>query len=382
MIFKRTAALLLVLAITMSFIPLNLTATAQALTTADAQTALKAATGLITLTPEQIAKYDMDGDGKITTMDALLILHVVVGVTGFQPANAGITPLMWHVTSPQGATMYLFGSIHVGDDSIYPFPDTIMNAFYSSDYLAVEIDVTIPAPNPPTQAEINASMTYPRDDNIRRNIDRDVLEAARKVIVQWGIIFEVPIQYLDWFKPFVWISLLSEIALNLSGLSHEKGVDLFFIKEANRIGMPVLEVEYERRGNVGPVFEFSNDIYTTMMIEATDVENSARETRELYELWKRGNYQILLERIKPTYEAEKERYGDDEDFWEFYEAMMAYDDAMLVQRDILMAQRAKQYMAEGKKVFFVVGLAHFLGQGSVIDLLRKDGYTIVQMTVR
>ena len=54
--------------------------------------------------------------------------------------NGGITPLMWRVTSPAGQSIYLFGSIHVAEESIYPLPGFIMDAFDSSEYLAVEID--------------------------------------------------------------------------------------------------------------------------------------------------------------------------------------------------------------------------------------------------
>jgi hypothetical protein len=49
-------------------------------TTADALTVLRAAAGLITLTAEQTAKYDMDGDGEITTTDAMMILRGIAGV--------------------------------------------------------------------------------------------------------------------------------------------------------------------------------------------------------------------------------------------------------------------------------------------------------------
>ncbi|MCL2637574.1 MAG: hypothetical protein FWD48_04310 [Oscillospiraceae bacterium] len=58
--------------IIMAIIAATLTAS---FTTADALTALRASAGLTSLTAEQIAKYDMDGDGKVTTADVLLILR-------------------------------------------------------------------------------------------------------------------------------------------------------------------------------------------------------------------------------------------------------------------------------------------------------------------
>lgn len=39
-------------------------------------------------------------------------------------------------------TVYLFGSIHVGDESLYPLHDQIDEAFGEADHLAVEIDMS------------------------------------------------------------------------------------------------------------------------------------------------------------------------------------------------------------------------------------------------
>jgi N-acetylmuramoyl-L-alanine amidase len=50
------------------------------LTAADAMTALRAEAGLETLTPEQAARLDLNGDGKVTSADALAILQIVAGL--------------------------------------------------------------------------------------------------------------------------------------------------------------------------------------------------------------------------------------------------------------------------------------------------------------
>lgn len=50
-------------------------------TTADAIYILRYVAGIIELTPEQIAKYDLDGDGEITTEDAVMILRIVAGLS-------------------------------------------------------------------------------------------------------------------------------------------------------------------------------------------------------------------------------------------------------------------------------------------------------------
>lgn len=52
-----------------------------------------------------------------------------------------------------------------------------------------------------------------------------------------------------------------------------------------------------------------------------------------------------------------------------------YNNQMLYDRNKNMAKAAEDLMSQGKNVFYVVGAAHYAGEGGIIDLLEKDGYT-------
>ena len=57
----------------------------------------------------------------------------------------------------------------------------------------------------------------------------------------------------------------------------------------------------------------------------------------------------------------------------------AYNTALEGKRNIGMAKRAKEFLKNGDNLFYMVGFAHFCGEGSVIDLLEKDGYTVERL---
>ena len=46
-----------------------------------------------------------------------------------EPKVAECTPLLYKVTDGKGATLYLLGSIHVGDKRTQAMPDYVMNAY-------------------------------------------------------------------------------------------------------------------------------------------------------------------------------------------------------------------------------------------------------------
>jgi len=92
-----------------------------------------------------------------------------------------------------------------------------------------------------------------------------------------------------------------------------------------------------------------------------DIENPA--SFALFEMWRGGDEQTLLTHIV----ADADRFG-------CYEAQ--YMDAVLTQRGNVMLSRALQFMSEDKNVFFVVGVAHTIGEGGLINSLSRLGYTV------
>src|SRR5689334_20672575 len=74
----------------------------------------------------------------------LIVLLAFLGVAqAQQAAPAQPKPrrfLMWKATSPS-ATVYLVGSIHVGNSGMYPLPKEVESAFAAAKVLAVEINI-------------------------------------------------------------------------------------------------------------------------------------------------------------------------------------------------------------------------------------------------
>ena len=53
-----------------------------------------------------------------------------------------------------------------------------------------------------------------------------------------------------------------------------------------------------------------------------------------------------------------------------------YNQAIAVQRDELMLEKAIEYLESGNTVFYAVGLAHLLSETGLVDGLREAGYTV------
>jgi hypothetical protein len=269
-------------------------------------------------------------------------------------------PLMWRVVSPSGQEMYMFGSIHVGNEGLYPLPAYVMEAFAWADYLAVEVDVLA------FMADIDRVIAF--EDMLLYTDGRTAVDDLGDALyAQISAIFAqvgVPWGWFDEYVPHIWSEMLLEISLMQAGLDTEYGIDIFFIEEAYIRQMPVIEIE-TAEGQFEMMLGFSLPLQIFLLQDAADnFDQGAAYITELFETWKRGDYAMLNHMLKQD-------YGDMP-----AHLLNEYMTAMLTERDINMAAAARRYMADGLKVFYVVGAAHLIGDGSVIDILRSEGYSV------
>ena len=266
------------------------------------------------------------------------------------------TPVLYKVTGENGAVLYLFGSIHATDYRAYPLPDYVMQAYEESDYLAVECDITDYA----AQGEMAAKMLTSDGTTIADHIGQETYEAAKSFLTKQGQYYSL----LDTVSPAVWMSLLENIIIEMSGLDAMDGIDLFFLGLAAEENKEVREVES---------LEFQYDLMTGFSDElmaliigsyVEDPQVSADETLQLYEVWLAGDeaaFAELSEEEAP--EEEAELYAE-------------YTTKLVAERNISMADSAEDYLARGGTGFFVVGAAHIIGEGACAELLAQRGYSV------
>jgi hypothetical protein len=282
-------------------------------------------------------------------------------VPALEPSDA--TPLMWRVTCPDGQTMYLFGSMHAADETLYPLSNTIMDAFYSADYLAVEVDMLAFMNDIAAIMAFQFAIMYEDGKSIVDEIGEELHARAAEVILESGFLDlgGASIEMFDMFRPFVWWSdLLTGIALEQSGLSAELGIEMIFIQEANERGIEILEVE-SIQAQIDVLLGFPLETQIMLIEEALDIELAVEGLLYLYEVFKYGDLEAITEMREEV--AQSEEYAD-------------YYMDLLINRDIIMADAVEQYFAEGKDVFYIVGLLHMVGENGVIDLLTQRGYLV------
>lgn len=265
--------------------------------------------------------------------------------------------MLWQVSSPQGKA-WLLGSIHMADSAFYPLALAIREAFDSSAALAVEIDVTEDS----VAAEVGERMASNGLLEDGRNLEGVVGPRLWKRIDSLMSALDAPTETLQPLQPWLAALQIANLTILNTGIDASLGVDVVLIEAAYEQGKEVISLETPAQ-QVGVFAELPETTQVRYLESTLDEAAMAKGTVDsLKSFWKCGEDKALA-RLLLEQDMADPRFGDLKE--------RLYD-----QRNAVMADGVEAFLKSGRTVFVVVGTAHLLGEGSVVDLLRRKGYRV------
>ena len=290
-----------------------------------------------------------------------------------------ITPAAWEVTSTGGSTVYMMGSIHVGDTDVFYLPDYYHAAFDRCSALAVECD-TAKLDISETAAYISKYL-YTDGTKIYDHISEKAYENAKAILKKYGRYTS----QTDSYKPMLWTEYLEMCSAEEVGLFSDYGVETIVMSEASKKGKQILELE-SVQFQMQLLTSFDDKLQEAMLdtyAEDDVFDESVKAMEEMYSKWKAGT--LTSEDVGAEVDY-SDYYTDDmtaEQRAETDELVRMYQDynkQMLDDRNAGMESKIMGYLSEGKTVMIVVGAGHFYGDSGIISLLEKDGCTVKSLS--
>lgn len=277
--------------------------------------------------------------------------------------SVGCTPLLYKVTGGKGGVLYLLGSIHVGDERTQTMPDYIMDAYNGSDYICVEADIVAYEQDIMKLMADLQLMLCEKNKTIRDHLDPQLYADMKKFLQSTG---KYNASY-ELYRPTLWSSLVDEAIRSYTELETEYGVDRYFINKANEDGKEIIEVEsVDFQNNL--MLGFSDELYSLLIAESVYYpEEGVNGLNSMYEIWLGGDEAELEEMLKLDYTG----LSDEE-----RKLVEEYNTKMLTERNVGMADKAEEYLSTEGTGFYIVGTAHIVGDGALVELLRDRGYTV------
>ena len=276
--------------------------------------------------------------------------------------------LLWKV-SDSNSSIYILGSVHLADSSIYPLDTVIEEAFNRSAELAVEIDMSDPSILQEIAVQTAGLGMLPDSMSLEKMLPDSLNNAIDSLCLLWGL----PLNTFSRYKPWAATMTLLSLAIMRMGYDSDLGVDYHFLRRAHHTGKKIVSLETVEEQVWALTGEGVTDSLGIFYLKTSIQEMAELEeyVEKLMDAWKSGDDSLLA--VAMEMESKEGNAADSS-------LQKQITDNIYTERNHRMAERLTAFLAEDRKIFVVVGAAHLAGKDdNVLDLLRRRGFTVEQL---
>ncbi len=260
--------------------------------------------------------------------------------------------------SAKGHTMYLFGTMHVGQPSFYPLEDTITGALAKASTLALEID---PLGDPAALQAALQAHGMASSANAQDAMPAPLRERLRRVLAKAGI----DAAAVSRFKPWLVATILAMGEYGAQGYRADLSVDMHLAQLARSSKVPVISLETPQL-QMGLFSRLSDADQLSFLEESlTLIENGkqSEEVRQIVDAWGSAD-RAMFERIA-------ERAAKDTTV-----AGRFVKNVLLDERNVGLADKLARLLEKEVNTVAAIGVLHLIGGNSVPALLSARGMSV------
>lgn len=263
-------------------------------------------------------------------------------------------PDLWKIEK-DGKTSYLFGSIHLGEKSMYPLSKAVTDAYAATDYLSVEIDL-----KPGDEIKM-LPLVQQYGLDMLNPIEKRLSPQGYEIFQQACKVKALPCAKLSVMRGWLLSTTISIMEMQKLGYTEQFGIDKHFLSLAHKSQKPVIslesaELQFKLLGG------FEQSVQEFMLIESLQATND--DYKALFAAWKSGDDDAMLKMFQKGAENPQVK--------QMY-------DKIFDQRNFDMVDKIVTHFNEGKSQFVVVGAGHIVGKNGFVDLLQKKGFKATQI---
>jgi len=253
-------------------------------------------------------------------------------------------------------TVYILGSIHVLRPTDYPLAPAVLNAYGNAKSIFMEVNLQ-EIDSQQMQMELLASARLPEGKTLPDIMGKQRYARAGALAREVGI----DISIFDAFAPWFVAEAISQLQLQKLGFQPTSGVEMFFLEHARSDGKSVAGLETVH-DQIALFTALSLDAQADYLISSLEeAHDLPKEVDNLVHAWQRGDTVWFADQLKSE-------FGHDPALYQ----------SVLVARNRKWVPKIEALLNDDQNYLVIVGTGHLVGQGSVIELLGKDGIVATQ----
>ncbi|MFS1906947.1 TraB/GumN family protein [Vibrio lentus] len=275
--------------------------------------------------------------------------YVTLFVLAFSARQAAAEPLYWQAKKDD-LTLTILGSVHVGDESMYPLPAQITDTLKESNGLIVETDIR------KTEGVVYPTTTVTTGDALNKQ-QKQLLTSISKSL-------DMPTQQLLSSPPWATSLSIQMQQLKKLGYGSANGVDATLAYKATTQDVPVISLE-PLQFQIDLIAGQKDSGKEWLVSSLEEFDQTDRVVHCLIESWKAGDVTKL------------------EDFAKLSEMPTELEKAFLTDRNVDWANKlsANDWKLDSKGHYvLVVGTLHLIGEGNLLQLLEEKGFNVTQQS--
>ncbi|MGB0155113.1 MAG: TraB/GumN family protein [Verrucomicrobiales bacterium] len=289
-------------------------------------------------------------------MKSNLILSLLAANLAVAPAVHAGKAAIWKL-SDDDSTVYLAGSVHLLREKDMPYPKAYDTVYKDSEELVFEIDMK--EMNAPGAAmKMRQLGTLPAGESLGDHLSQETLTALDGYLKTNNL----PAGMFNQFTPgMVYLTLGSMEALR-QGARPDLGIETQFHQKAEKDGKPGSGLETTAY-QMSRFNELDVETLNDLIKETIEASDETEETLDsIIKAWKSGDAQGLQKLVHDEMAKTP-----------------AVLEVLLIERNQNWIPVIEEKLAGDKNVMFIVGAAHLVGEGSVVQLLEDKGHKPVQL---
>ena len=289
------------------------------------------------------------------SLQRLLALGLLGGLSSAALTAQAASPV-WAIRGAHN-TLYLAGSIHLLPPQDAALPAAFDRAYADSARLVMELDLAKLDPMAAAGWMLEHG-ALPPGARLRTVIGEERYTRVSTAATELGL----PSEVLDGQAPWVVGIELADLEYVHLGFDAEQGVEEQLVHRAQQDGKPTAGLETIDE-ELGGLAALPHEDQLRMLDQTlSELKESPTELQEVLSAWRRGDTAKLAALLSREYSSFPALYR-----------------SLVTERNAHWLPRIEQLLRAGDNSMVVVGSLHLVGEGGLLELLRKDGFTAQQM---
>ncbi|MES0489017.1 MAG: TraB/GumN family protein [Leptospirales bacterium] len=285
------------------------------------------------------------------------ICTVIILFAGLQTALFSEASV-WKVTSKKGNIVYLGGTIHLLFKDNNSIPKEYDWVYENSETLILEVDMS--KISPPKMIEyITKNGVYKDGKTLETELSPEVYAKLKAYCEENSL----QISVLKIMKPWMVINYLMALKWQKAGITD--GVDKYYFNKAVEDGRKVIGLEtiqYQLKLLVSLGEGYENEYVVDALGDMDQAEN---HLHKIVDVWRSGQEQELYELFIKNWKV---------NFPTMY-------NNLLVKRNKRWIPKIAGFLRTPETELVLVGVGHFSGPDSVLEMLKEKGYTVEKLII-